>query len=404
MKVKIEKSLLSGEITAPASKSMAHRLLICAGLSEGESLIDNVAYSEDILATLDCLSEMGAEVERGEGTVKIRGVSPLHITESKIFPARESGSTLRFFIPLALLSPCEHRFTGYGRLMERPMEVYERLCEEKGLGFNRTDGKISVRGRLASGDYTLRGDVSSQFISGLLFALPLCEGDSRIHLTGKVESRSYIGMTLSAMGDFGVRAEWENESTLYIGGSQEYKSGRFTVEGDWSNAAFPDAFNYLGSAVTVKGLRESSLQGDRVYREYFKALYGGTPTLDVSDCPDLAPILMTLACALNGATLTGTARLRIKESDRGTVMKQELSGLGADIETKENEIIIRKSPLHKSETPFCGHNDHRVVMSLTVMASLFGGEIEGAEAVRKSYPDFFRRLSEIGLEAKIYDD
>ncbi|MBQ9912603.1 MAG: 3-phosphoshikimate 1-carboxyvinyltransferase [Clostridia bacterium] len=404
MKVKIEKSLLSGEITAPPSKSMAHRLLICAGLAEGESLIDNIAFSEDILATLDCLSEMGAEVEKSDGAVKIRGISPFSVNESKTFPARESGSTLRFFIPLALLSECGHTFTGYGRLMERPMEVYEGLCEERGLVFKRHDGKISVRGRLTSGEYTLRGDVSSQFISGLLFALPLCEGDSRIRLTGKVESRSYIDMTLSAMSDFGVKAEWENESSLYIKGSQKYLSSNLTAEGDYSNAAFPDAFNCLGSAVRVKGLREPSLQGDRVYRKYFALLNEGTPVLDVSDCPDLAPILMTLACALNGAVLTGTARLRIKESDRGTVMKEELSKFGADIEVKENEIIIKKSPLHKSEVTLCGHNDHRVVMSLAVLSSLFGGEIEGAEAVRKSYPDFFLRLSEIGLEAEIYDN
>ncbi len=312
MNVKIEKSLLKGEITAPPSKSMAHRLLICAGLSEGESIIDNIAFSEDILATLDCLKEMGAEIEKRENSVKIKGVSPSDITEDKIFPARESGSTLRFFIPIALLSECEHSFKGYGRLMERPMEVYEKLCQEKGLYFNRADSSISVKGRLLSGDYTVRGDVSSQFVSGLLFALPFCKDDSRIHLTGKAESRSYIDMTLSAMNDFGVKASWENEGTLYIKGSQKYRNGNFTVEGDCSNSAFLDAFNYLGSEVKVKGLCEDSLQGDRVYKGYFKSLYEGTPTLDVSDCPDLAPILMTLACALNGAVLTSTARLKIK--------------------------------------------------------------------------------------------
>ncbi len=404
MNIKIEKSLLKGEITAPPSKSMAHRLLICAGLSEGESTINNIAFSEDILATLDCLREMGAEIETGESIVKIKGVSPLSITESKSFCARESGSTLRFFIPLALLSECEHSFTGYGRLMERPMEVYEKLCKEKELYFLQSVGKISVKGRLVSGDYTLRGDVSSQFISGLLFALPFCAGDSRIHLTGKTESRSYINMTLSAMNSFGVKADWEDNSTLYIKGSQKYLSGNFNVEGDCSNAAFLDAFEYLGSDVKVRGISKTTLQGDRVYKEYFKALSDGTPVLDVSDCPDLAPVLMTLASTLNGAVLTGTARLRIKESDRGTVMKEELSKLGADIEIKENEIIIRKSPLHKSTTILCGHNDHRVVMALSVILSVLGGEIEGVEAVRKSYPDFFDRLSEIGLEAKTYDN
>ncbi|MBQ3136984.1 MAG: 3-phosphoshikimate 1-carboxyvinyltransferase [Clostridia bacterium] len=404
MKIKIEKSLLRGEITAPPSKSMAHRLLICAGLSEGESIINNIAFSEDILATLDCLKEMGADIEAGESTVKIKGVSPLNITESKSFSARESGSTLRFFIPLALLSGWEHCFTGYGRLMERPMEVYENLCAEKGLYFSRSDGKIKVKGKLTSGEYTVKGDVSSQFISGLLFSLPLCEEDSRIHLTGKIESRGYIDMTLSAMSSFGVKSFWEDDNTLYIKGSQKYIEGDFDVEADCSNAAFPDAFNYLGSEVRVKGLNENTIQGDRAYKEYFKALSDGSPTLDVSDCPDLAPILMTLSCALNGAILTGTARLRIKESDRGAVMKKELSEFGADIDIKDNEIIIRKSHLHKAKKPLCGHNDHRVVMALTVLLSVFGGEIEGAEAVKKSYPDFFERLSELGLEAKINDN
>ncbi len=404
MNVKIEKSRLKGEITAPPSKSMAHRYLICAGLSEDESIIENIAFSEDILATLDCLKEMGAVIEKEENRVKIKGVSPLNLKEGKLFPARESGSTLRFFIPVALLSGAEHSFTGYGRLMERPMEVYEKLCEEKGMLFRRDEGRISVKGKLSYGDYTVRGDVSSQFISGLLFALPLCEGDSRIHLTGKTESRSYIDMTLSVMRDFGVKTEWENETTLYIKGSQRYSGGRFTVEGDCSNAAFSDAFNYLGSEVSVKGLCEDSLQGDIIYKKYFERLYEGTPVLDVSNCPDLAPVLMTLACALNGATLKGTARLKIKESDRGAVMKEELSKFGADIEVYENEIIIKKSTLHKSETLLCGHNDHRVVMSLSVLSSLFGGEIEGAEAVKKSYPDFFIRLSEIGLEMCSDDD
>ncbi|MBR5437613.1 MAG: 3-phosphoshikimate 1-carboxyvinyltransferase [Clostridia bacterium] len=404
MNVVIEKCRLKGEINAPASKSMAHRLLICAGLSEGESVIDNVAWSEDILATLDCLSQMGAEIEKGEASVKIKGVSPEKIKESKSFPARESGSTLRFFIPLALLSDVEHSFTGYGRLMERPMEVYENICREKDFLFLRQNGSIKLKGKLSSGNYTVRGDISSQFISGLLFALVLCEGDSRICLTGKVESRSYIDMTLSAMKDFGVSVIWEDDRTLYIRGSQKYRSGNFTVEGDYSNAAFPDAFNYVSGEVSVRGLKEDSLQGDKVYKEYFRKLYEGPAELDVSDCPDLAPVLMTLACVLNGAVLKGTARLKIKESDRGAVMKQELSAFGADIELFENEIIIRKSPLHKSEMVLSGHNDHRVVMSLTVISSLFGGEIQGAEAVKKSYPDFFDRLSEIGLEAKTYDN
>ncbi len=395
MKIKIEKGTLKGEVYAPASKSVAHRLLICAGLSDGESEIKNVAFSEDILATLDCLEALGAVIEKGESTVKIKGTSPENLKEAKIFPARESGSTLRFFIPIALLSESIHTFTGYGRLMERPVEVYEKICADKSLLFERGEGVIRVRGRLTGGEFTLRGDISSQFISGLLFALPLCDGDSILRLTGKIESRSYIDMTLDAMKSFGVNAEWKDEATLYIKGSQKYESRFVTVEGDYSNAAFLDAFNLIGGDVRVKGLKEASLQGDRVYKEYFRALSEGRAVLDVSDCPDLAPILMTVAVLKKGAVLKGTARLKIKESDRGEVMKQELSSFGADITVKENEIVINKSPLHKSHRVLSGHNDHRVVMSLTVISTVFGGEIDGAEAVKKSYPDFFDTIEQL---------
>ncbi len=396
MKVTIDKCTLKGEVYAPPSKSMAHRLLICAGLSEGESVIENIAYSEDILATLDCLEALGAETEKGENTVKIKGISPERIKDAKIFSARESGSTLRFFIPIALLSDVYHTFTGYGRLMERPMEVYEKICSDRNLPFIREEGIIKVRGRLTGGDFTLRGDISSQFISGLLFALPLCDGDSTLKLTGRIESRSYIDMTVDAVKSFGVSIEWKDKATLYIKGRQRYESRNLTVEGDCSNAAFLDAFNLTGGDVKVKGLKEDSLQGDRVYKEYFKALSEGRPILDVSDCPDLAPILMTLAAIKNGAVLKGTARLKIKESDRGEVMREELSSFGADITVNENEIVINKAPLHKSERILSGHNDHRVVMSLTVISSLYGGEIEGAEAVKKSYPDFFETLELLG--------
>ena len=402
MKVKISPSLISGEVTAPPSKSMSHRFLICAGLSEGESYISNLAYSEDILATLDCLEKMGAEITRGTDFVKIKGVLPEKSLGADYF-CRESGSTLRFFLPVAMLSDNESTFRGSGRLMERPMSVYEAIAKEKGFFYENTDGVLRVRGKLSSGIYKVAADVSSQFISGLLFALPMCEGDSEILLEGKIESRSYIDMTLEAMDMFGVKAAW-NGNSLIIKGGQRYKNAEFAVEGDCSNAAFLDAFNLVGGNVSVKGLKDGTLQGDAVYREYFQLLKEGKPTLDVSNCPDLAPVLMSLASELGGAILKGTARLRIKESDRGTVMKQELSKLGADIEVREDEIIINKTTLKAPTEPFDSHNDHRVVMSLAVLCSKYGGIIEGAEAVRKSYPDFFERTAEMGMEAEEYDN
>ena len=397
MILNIKPSVIKGETKAPSSKSMGHRLLICAGLAEGKSKIENILFSEDILATLACLESMGAEIKRGDDWVTLVGTLP-KMAVRNVYKCRESGSTLRFFIPLAMLGEDESLFTGYGRLMERPMEVYENIAKEKGITYIKNDDGITVGGKLTSGNFKVPADISSQFISGLLFALPLCHGESEIELIGNIESRSYIDMTIYAMSLFGVDVSWKNEATLYIRGNQQYKSRNLTVEGDYSNAAFSDAFNFIGGNVTVSGLDESSLQGDKVYKEYFSLLQQGTPTLDIKNCPDLAPILITLAAANNGCKLINTARLRIKESDRGAVMAQELSKFGADIEVYDNEIVVNKAELYRPKDDLYCHNDHRVVMSLAVLASKFGGRLVGAEAVKKSFPDFFEKMKALGLE------
>lgn len=403
MNVRIKPSVLSGTIKAPASKSMAHRLLICAAFCDGESEISNISYSEDILATIDCLEALGAQIKKFPDRVNVRGVKPENF-RSGIFPCRESGSTLRFFIPLAMLSEEKSVFTGYGRLMERPMEIYEKIAEDNNLLYDKSEGRIVVSGKLPSGDYYVRGDISSQFITGLMFALSLKKEDSRIILTGKAESLSYLDLTIESMRKFGVSIEKCNETEFYIKGSQKYKPQKLSVEGDYSNAAFSDAFALIGNSITVSGLSDESAQGDRIYKKYFSLLKNGNPVLDVSDCPDLAPVLMTLACMLNGAELTGTRRLKLKESDRGEVMKEELSKFGADIVVNENSIIISAAELYPPCELLSGHNDHRVVMSLSVICSVYGGRIEGSEAVRKSYPDFFQVMKKSGLEVTEYGD
>ena len=403
MIAEIKKSYLSGEAYVPASKSMAHRLLICAGLSNGTSIIKKVTFSEDILATLDCLSVMGAEYKINENTVKIKGVGNIIQDGEKEFDCRESGSTLRFFIPLLLLSDKNQTFRGKGRLMERPQSVYEDICKEKGLRFDFADNKITVCGKLTGGHYYVRGDISSQFITGLLFALSKCENDSFIHITTPLESRSYIDMTFYALSLFSVSCSFIDENTICVKGNQDYIFRDITVEGDYSASAFLEALNYLGGKIIINGLNEKSFQGDRVYMDNFKLLSDSSPTLDVADCPDLAPILMTLAAAKNGAVLTGTKRLKIKESDRGAVMASELSKFGANIEVYENEIVIRPSELYKPTDILYGHNDHRVVMSLAVLSTVYGGRITDAEAVRKSYPGFFETLSALGTEVLLYD-
>ena len=402
MTANIKPSKLKGKVTAPSSKSMGHRLLICAGLSEGKSEIKNVLFSEDILASLDCLKAMGAEIQTDGDTVTVIGTLP-NKSAGGVYNCRESGSTLRFFIPLAMMSKGESVFKGYGRLMERPMSVYEDISREKNIPYSKTDEGINVGSGLTSGNFTVPGNISSQFISGLLFALPLCEGDSEIELTGDIESRSYIDMTLKALDLFGVTAQWKTESILYIKGNQQYKSRELTVEGDYSNAAFLDAFNLIGGDVEVDGLDEASLQGDSVYKEYFSLLRQGTPTLDIKNCPDLAPILMTLAVVNNGCKLINTARLKMKESDRGAVMAQELSKFGADIFVGDNEIIINKAELYIPKDDLYCHNDHRVVMSLAVLASVYGGRLAGTEAVKKSFPDFFNKVKALGMEVDLCD-
>ncbi len=398
MKVSIKPSVAKGSVTAPPSKSMAHRLLICAGLAEGISVINGIELSEDVKATISCLASLGVKCEYENGKVTVYGTGD--ITPKEPLNCNECGSTLRFFIPICLLSDTEARLTGSERLMQRPLEVYKRLCAENGLGYSLKDGVLAVKGAIKSGTYTLPGDVSSQFISGLLFALPLTEGNSTIKLTGKIESKPYIDMTLFALAQFGVDAYWKNAKTLCIKGSHRYKASTLEVEGDYSNAAFFDAFNYIGGTVSVNGLNKHSLQGDRIYGMYFPMLSYSAPTLDVADCPDLAPILFALAALKNGACFTGTARLKLKESDRGAAMAAELAKCGVDVTVEDNRITVACGAKAPSE-PLCGHNDHRIVMALSVVLSVLGGSIEGAEAVNKSLPSFFEMLESIGVECDL---
>jgi len=400
VKVTIKPSALGGSMAAPPSKSMAHRLLICGGLAEGESTIFGIAPSQDSLATLDCLKALGAEYTYDGDTVHIRGTSPC-APHDALLNCRECGSTLRFFIPICLLSGNAMTLAGSDTLMRRPLGVYEEMCKERGLLWEAEGNTLTVQGRLCGGEFTLPGNVSSQFVSGLLFALPLLECDSTIKLLPPVESRPYIDMTLQALSAFGVEAVWEDELTLSVKGNQRYLPREVHVEGDYSNAAFFEAYNYLGGKVELTGLDAESLQGDKVYRSHFAALDKGFAEIDLGDCPDLGPILMAMAAIKSGARFTNTARLKIKESDRGTAMAQELKKLGAKVELFENSILVHSAPLHTPTETLCSHNDHRIVMSLCTLLTQLGGSIEGAEAVNKSLPDYFERLSALGAEVNI---
>ena len=410
MKVKIKKGKAAGFVEAPPSKSMAHRLLICAGLADGISEIEGIAESQDILATIDCLSALGAECERmGDDacTMRLKGAGDKiwDCDEKRVLKCRESGSTLRFFVPLCLLSGVDAELTGSGRLMERPMDVYKKLCGERGLMFVQEKDSLTVKGPLKAGTFRIAGNISSQFISGLLLAVPLLEGASRLEIIPPVESRSYIEMTLSALKTFDISFERPDENTILINGGQRYRPQRAKVEGDYSNAAFFQALDMLGGGVDVGNLKTDSLQGDKVCGEMLKRLGEGRPELDISDCPDLGPVLFAAAAATGrGAVFTGTKRLKIKESDRGSVMAQVLDKFGVEVVMEENRIVIGGGGIKTPAEALYGYNDHRIVMSEAVLLSMTGGIIEGAEAVSKSFPDFFEKLGSLGIEVEKIED
>ncbi len=390
---------LAGTIEAPPSKSMAHRYLIGAALSREICTLSGVDYSEDILASMDCLKALGAKITMDGDKVTVAPHNFMQIIPDILY-CRESGSTLRFLIPLALCLDKPVTLQGSQRLLERPLSIYESLCHEKGFTFQKGADSVTVCGKLESGAYELRGDVSSQFISGMIFALVYLGEDSSIRIIPPFESRSYINLTISALKAFGVNVGFTDEYTIEVKQSKMHSfSGR--IEGDYSNAAFLDAFNHIGSDVRVGGLNPDSLQGDRVYKRYFEELSEGKPTLDISDCPDLGPVLLALASMKNGAVFTGTGRLKAKESDRGKAMHEELTKLGAGLIFGDNTITVPKRVLQYRGIPLSGHNDHRIVMALSVVLSRIGGAIDGAEAIRKSYPGFFEDIRRLGAKVEI---
>ena len=390
---------LSGSIDAPPSKSMAHRYLIGAALCGETCRLSGFDYSEDILASIDCLRELGAEITIQGDCVTVNPNGFIK-AENPVLACRESGSTLRFFIPLSLCLGREVVLQGSQRLLERPLGIYEDLCRQKGFAFEKKENAVKLCGRLDRGHYQIRGDVSSQFITGLVFALLYLGGESSIEIVPPFESRSYVNLTLSALKAFGADVDFVDDYHIVIRKSQMHAyCGR--IEGDYSNAAFLDAFNHIGSNVQVGNLKADSLQGDRVYRDYFRLISEGTPTLDISDCPDLGPVLFALAAMKNGAVFTGTDRLKVKESDRGMAMHEELKKLGGGLIFGDNVITVPKQELADQGEVLSGHNDHRIVMAMSLILSRIGGEIGDAQAVRKSYPGFFEDIKRLGAKVEV---
>ena len=411
---------IDGVIMAPPSKSMAHRAVLCAALAKGISHIRNLEFSKDIAATLAAAGQLCARVTTGGNDAVVEGLGRFLPVEAPV-DCCESGSTLRFLIPLASLTGQEVTFVGRGRLMERPQSVYEALYREQGLRFVQSPSGLTVEGALSSGDYTLAGNVSSQFISGLLFALPLLGGTSTLHLLPPVESRSYIDMTRSVQAAFGVTSRWVDETTLEIPGGQAYRPCDYTVEGDYSQAAFPAVLGAVTGGVTLTGLAEPTLQGDAAILDilrrcgadfsrteqgivFRKAPLHGTD-IDLADCPDLGPVLMVLGLFCEGQTVIRNAeRLRIKESDRIEAMETELRKCGGVLSSAGGTITIEgcTGALHAPDGVLSGHNDHRVVMSLSVLAlaARLRLPIDGAEAITKSWPNFFTAIKPLGAEVE----
>ncbi len=399
MRIKIEKGTAKGKIEAPASKSFAHRLLICGALAEGESEIEGFSPSADMEATLNCIKALGAEFTKTGDTVSISG--GIKGTDC-VFDCLESGSTLRFFIPIALVTGRSCKFVGSERLMQRGADVYEQIFKNRGITIKKEATAITVSGRLKPDIFSLPGNVSSQYISGLLFALPLLNGDSVLNLTTPLESAPYVDITIECLKRFGIEIV-KGSNSYYIRGNQKYKASVQHVEGDYSNSAFLEGFNLFGGDVSVFGLNDASLQGDKAYRDYYRMLENGTPIIDLTDCPDLAPVLFALAASKNGAVFLGTKRLKIKESDRAEAMKAELAKFGVSVEIYENSVEVGSGASAPTQELF-GHNDHRIVMSLSLLLSRFGGVIDGFEAVEKSYPNFFSDIEKLGIGSEILSE
>ncbi len=392
-----------GTVKVPASKSISHRALICAFLAQGQSLLTNLAHSKDIEATMSCLSNLGSFYGPESGGLF---TARNEVKHSGILDCGESGTTLRFLIPLAAMLGGEFIFHGWGRLLERPMEPFVNALGKNGALLQKRDCCLSLSGKLTHGEFELPGDVSSQFVSGLLLVLPLLKGNSVITVTSKLESSSYVDLTLDVMESFGVTVENDGYRKFVIHGGQSYKSQEFFVEADYSQAAFFLTAAALGCNVSCEGLSLDSLQGDKkiidilkdcgaqvdfINGEIFvKARQLKPITVNAENVPDLVPVLAVLLSFCKGRSyITNAKRLRMKESDRLNAIATELNKMGSKItETEDSLIIDGVDDLSPAQVD--SHNDHRIAMALAVAAIKAGHvNLTQPEAVNKSYPKFW---------------
>ncbi|MBQ1517247.1 MAG: 3-phosphoshikimate 1-carboxyvinyltransferase [Clostridia bacterium] len=405
----ISPSAVFGRVSAPPSKSDVHRAIICASLAKGKSRISPVALSQDILATIDCIKALGAQIQL-DGSGIIVDSTKINTTEKAEMMCRESGSTLRFLIPVAASLGVNAVFTGKGRLPQRPIGVFTDILPKHNVECITNGGlPFEIKGRLTSGRFEVPGDISSQFITGLLFALPLLDGDSVISLTTPLQSQGYINMTLDVMKSFGIDVKY-NDNEFFVKGGQKYIPHDYTTEGDWSQAAFFMVGGAIGGSATVCGVRKNSYQGDKKIAELLEQ-FGAkveqsddTVTvskgelkgidIDVSQIPDLVPILSVCACFAKGKThIYNAGRVRLKESDRLTAIANALNACGGNVTEEPEGLIIEGVPSLKGGFAD-GCNDHRIVMSMAIAAlcSEEGITISDKESITKSYDNFFDDL------------
>lgn len=414
---------LAGTAAAPASKSEAHRRLLCAGLARGTTLLTGFMRSEDTEATLRCIKALGASVTlEGDALTVTGGAARPQLVP--VYDCGESGSTLRFFVPIALALTHGGIFRMHGRLGSRPMDIYRELFVPRGVLWHMGEGadgtaELTVTGGLTSGDYVLPGNVSSQFVSGLLFALPLLPGPSGLTVTPPVESASYITMTVQALRDSGIRLEQTGDAAWRIAGSQRYTVSSGPLHGDWSQAAVLLCAGALGGDVSVTGLQRDSLQGDRAILRHLRTLgaqveetdgavrvRGGElkgAVLDMRDTPDIAPLL-ALVCQLaeGESRLTGCGRLRIKESDRLGETARILQAMGGNARIDGEDMILRGVAGLKGGMTLPDSGDHRMVMlaSLAALRADAPVTVRGVEALTKSWPDYLAVYRGLGGKAE----
>ena len=411
----IKADKLVGELSPPPSKSVLHRYIIASSLAKGISKIENISFSEDIIATIEAMKKLGANIEKKDNYLLIDGSDTFkNLNENIEIDCNESGSTLRFLFPLSIVKENKVLFKGRGKLFKRPMTPYFENFEKYKIKHSYIDeNAILLEGKLKAGIYEIDGNISSQFITGLLFSLPLLDRESKIIINGKLESSNYIDISLDCLSKFGIKIINNSYQEFVIEGNQSYRAGNYRTEADYSQAAFFLVANAIGSNIKINDLSENSLQGDKKMIDFISEIdkwsSKDTLVLDGSETPDIIPIL-SLKAAVSGKKIeiVNVERLRIKESDRLKATVEELSKLNFDLIEKKDSILINsrealKANKNEKIVSLSAHSDHRIAMMIAIATTCYDGEIllDNLDCVKKSYPNFWEVFLSLG--GKIYE-